>query len=63
MVQVSDIPGNANETEENNPVLPKKLVTGNLSMVMCNIMVWNVWSVLNEEKLSHVLQVFEDTFI
>ena len=35
----------------------------NLSTATCNIMQWNVWSIMNEEKLSNVLQVFEDNNI
>ena len=31
-----------------------------MSDVSCNIVAWNVWSILNEQKLSNFLQVLED---
>jgi len=31
-----------------------------LSQLPCNIMVWNVWSILNELKLNNFLQIIED---
>ena len=34
-----------------------------MSGLMCEILVWNVWSILNEEKLRNVLQIFEDNNI
>ena len=35
----------------------------NLSNKSCNIMSWNVCSILNENKLKNVLQIFEDNNI
>ena len=29
-------------------------------MLSCNILAWNVWSILNKEKLSNLLQIIED---
>ena len=60
---MSNLSGDAEEIKENNSILSKKLIVDDLSKLTCNIMVWNVWSILNEEKLSHVLQVFEDNNI
>ena len=57
---MSNVCGDAKENEENDSVLPKKLKENNLSSVNYNIMVWNVWSMLNEEKCNNILQVFED---
>ena len=54
--------GDAEKVEENNTILSKKLNRSKLSTT-CNIMAWNVWSVLNAEKLRNMLQVLEDNDI
>ena len=60
---MSDTHRNAEENEENHSFLSKKLIGDNLSSMNYKIIVWNVWSIMNEVKLNHVLQVFEDNEI
>ena len=55
---MSHITGTAEENQKYNTILPaKKLLDSNLSGKM---MVCNVWSMLNEQKLYNILQVFDD---
>ena len=47
------------KTMNNIPYYAKKQVKKPQS-VECNMMVWNVWSIANEEKLINLLQIIED---
>ena len=60
---MSNVHRDAKEAEAVYPFLSKKLSKDNLSQLSCNIMMWNVWSILNPEKLRSVLQVLEDNQI
>jgi exonuclease III len=60
VVQVPIISGDAKQAEENYTILPKKRSMSNLSELSCKVIVWNVWSILNEVKLNQFLQIIED---
>ena len=60
---MSSLHGNAEQGEEDHPILSKKLAASHLSESSYSIMSWNVWSILNSEKLDSFLQVLEDNGI
>ena len=55
-----NIPRDADQIKENHSILSKKLSRNTSSETYCNIISWNVWSILNDEKLSNFLQILED---
>ena len=56
---MSNLSGGAEENDEEHSLLCKKQVV-KPSSVKCKLMVWNVWSIANEEKLSNFLQILDD---
>ena len=56
---MSNVSGGTEENHEEYSLLCKKQVVKPTS-VKCNVIVWNVWSIANEEKLYNFLQILDD---
>ena len=56
---MSNLSGGTEKDNEQHTLLCKKLVM-KPSSVKCKLLVWNVWSIANDEKLNNFLQILDD---